>query len=81
MEHENEIYGTCCETHFEDMMVANTFKQLEILLQQLDVIRINGFEIPLELVEKMFKISHLVGARCKFDLCARDGSLSSQFKE
>jgi len=70
-----------CLTHFQEMMITNTFAQLDILLQQLDVIRENGWEIPRELLEKMFRISHLAGARCKFDLCARDGSLSLQFKE
>ena len=35
------------------MMIDNTFKQLEILLQQLDVIGQNGFEIPQELTKKI----------------------------
>ena len=62
------------------MTVINTFTQLNILLQQLDVIRQNGWEIPSELLEKMFRMAHLAGARCKFDLCSRDGSLSSRFE-
>jgi len=79
--HAHEIFGTCCETHFNEVLVANTFTQLANLLEVLDVIRQNEIEIPKELLKKMFEITHLVNVRCKYDLCARDGTLSSQFEE
>jgi len=77
-EHESKPYGTCCESHFQDRMIANTFKQLGILLQQVDVIRINGYEIPRELTEKMFRITHLVGVRCRYDSCSKANVIGDQ---
>jgi len=31
-------YGTCCRDHFEEMMIVNTFNQLELLLQTINVL-------------------------------------------
>jgi hypothetical protein len=65
-----EPYGTCCPEHFQDMMITNVFTQLETLLQTVDVIRYNGVEIPFKLIQKMFRIAHLAGARCSYDNCS-----------
>lgn len=79
VQHENEEYGKCCEAHFQDMMMSNTFKQLTILLDQLEVIRYNGWEIPHELNKKMFEITHLLNVRCRYDLCSRDKNATQVF--
>jgi len=59
-------------------VISGTFKQLGILLQQVDVIRINGYEIPRELTEKMFRITHLVGVRCRYDSCSKANVIGDQ---
>jgi hypothetical protein len=78
-ETEREPYGTCCESHFQDMMITNTFTQLTILLEQVNVFRLNGVEIPLELLKKMFNITHLANVRCRYDNCSK-GKIGEQIQ-
>ena len=79
-ETEREPYGTCCESHFQDMMITNTFTQLTILLEQVNVFRLDGVEIPRELIQKMFNVAHLAGARCKYDSCSKEHVIGEQIQ-
>ncbi|MGA9149076.1 MAG: hypothetical protein WBZ36_00755 [Candidatus Nitrosopolaris sp.] len=49
--------------HFDAMVVANTYDQLQLLLQVIETLQYTA-EIPRELLEKMFRITHLAGVRC-----------------
>jgi hypothetical protein len=49
--------------HFDAMVVANTYNQLQLLLQVIETLQYTA-EIPRELLEKMFRITHLAGVRC-----------------
>jgi hypothetical protein len=72
-QHKNEPYGTCCREHFQNMLISNTYTQLEILLDQVNVFRLNGVEIPRELLKKMFDITHFANVRCSYDSCSKIG--------
>jgi hypothetical protein len=52
---------TCCQYHFEQMMIANTYNQSQLLLQMVKALQDNGAEIPRELLEKMYQIAHKGG--------------------
>ena len=65
---ENDC-GTCCETHFNESLIGSVFHHLEIALEQAEIIRKNGFEIPPYLIKTMFNLAHLSGARCRYDSC------------
>jgi hypothetical protein len=50
--------------HFDaNSIVANTYDQLQLLLQVIETLQYTA-EIPRELLEKMFRITHLAGVRC-----------------
>ena len=68
----DEPYGACCQHHFEEMVVTNTYNQLELLLQVVEALQCNKAEIPRELLLKMFRITHLGGVRCRYDSCDYD---------
>jgi hypothetical protein len=68
----DEPYGGCCQHHFEEMMIANTYNQLELLIQVVEALQYNEAKIPHELLEKMFRITHLTGVRCRYDSCDYD---------
>jgi hypothetical protein len=56
----NEPYGACCQYH---LMIANTYNQLDLLLQVVETLQYNKVEIPRELLKKMFrgrKLAHVV---------------------
>jgi hypothetical protein len=65
-------YGACCQYHFEELVVTNTYDQLDLLLKMVEALQSNGAEIPRELLEKMFRITHLAGVRCRYDSCDYD---------
>ena len=71
-ESDEPVYGACCQYHFEEMMIANTYNQLQLLLQVVEALQCNKAEIPRELLEKMFRITHLAGVRCRYDSCEYD---------
>lgn len=73
MEESENGFGTCCMDHFNKMMMTtSTFNQFQILLQVIEIIQHNGIEIPRELLEKMLKVTHLAGIRCRYDSCSYD---------
>ncbi|MGC2572542.1 MAG: hypothetical protein WA364_13605, partial [Candidatus Nitrosopolaris sp.] len=69
----DEPYGACCQHHFEEVVVTNTYNQLQLLLQVVEALQCKyvNAEIPRELL-KMFRITHLAGARCRCDNCDYD---------
>jgi hypothetical protein len=71
-ESDKPVYGACCQYHFEEMMIANTYNQLELPVQVIETLQYNKAEIPRELLEKMFRIVHKSGVRCRFDSCDYD---------
>ena len=69
---ENKPYGACCKNHFDEMVAVNTYNQLDLLLQVVEALQYNKTEIPRELLEKMFRIVHKSGVRCRYDSCDYD---------
>jgi protein-arginine kinase activator protein McsA len=72
VEEKDEPYGACCQQHFDEMVISNTFTQLELLLQVVEAAQYN-IEIPHELLAKIFKIAHKGKIRCRHDRCDYDG--------
>jgi len=48
---DDEPYDACCQHHFEEMVVTNTYNQLELLLQVVEALQCNKAEIPRDLLE------------------------------
>jgi superfamily II helicase len=66
----DEPYGACCQHHFEEMMINNTYNQLDMLLRVVEALQYGGGEIPTELLKKMHLISRKGGIRCSYDTCS-----------
>jgi hypothetical protein len=52
------------------MMIANTYNQFQLLLEVVEALQGNVAEIPLELLENMYRIAHKGGIRCRYDSCS-----------
>jgi hypothetical protein len=63
MEKEDAPYGGCCQDHFQELAIVNTFDQLESILEVVEAIQYN-MKIPHELLQKMSKIVHKGKVRC-----------------
>ena len=59
----------CCLYH---LMVSNAFNQLASALEVTEALQYDGEEIPIELLQKMFKVVHLGGIRCRYDSCGKE---------
>lgn len=66
------VYGACCQYHFEQMMIANIYTQFQLQLQLIEALQDNEAEIPPNLLEKMYRVAHKGGIRCRYDSCDYD---------
>jgi hypothetical protein len=76
---EKKYEGACCQHHFEEMMINNTYNQLDMLLRVVEALQYGGGEIQTELLKRMYLISHKGGNRCTYDTCSYNRKNSESF--
>ena len=74
---QSEQHLGCCQGHFEQFVIDSTFTQLDANLQMVELLQESGVEIPKELLQKLFEITHRGGARCRYDSCSKNPSQHS----